>query len=281
MKDQSDLNQTVPGGQGQQGNNTPKKKKRKIRPLILVLDLLIIGMIVSGVWLLAEPYYVAWKQDQVMDQIFAKMDEIGTAPDGTSAEPTPTPTGQGVDVLTPGEDDFFEGIWVDPNVNHIPGEGWEDFGGEETTPTEEGYYVPNSVQLIPMGRIKIESIGLDLPLLKGAELVPLRYGAGWYESSSRPGSQGRATILGHTMMTNSKRFFSRLPETSPGQKITIEEKNRTLHYEIYEVKYVSVNDLPNYLVNFSIPSEIMLVTCYNRPYWDQRCLVFARLTGVT
>lgn len=282
------VNESQENGAADPGAPKPKKK-RKARPLMIVLNILIVAMIATGVWLLAEPYVTAWRQDQVMDQLFAQMENPSPSngTNGTTTPVTDASVPEGTHSPVPSSEDYFEGIWVDANANHIPGEGWENFGGEEvvaeTTAASggDGYYVPNSVQLIPMGRMVINSIGLDLPLLKGAELVPLRYGAGWYESSARPGSQGRATILGHTMITGAARFFSRIPETSVGDTITIVEKNRTLHYQIYDKKNISVGELPDYLVNDSVSSEIMLVTCYNRPRWDRRYLVFARLVDVT
>ncbi len=283
--------------QRQLNGDSPKAPRRKKkRPFMIVLDVLIVVLILSGVYLLARPHITAYRQDKVMDQLYNLMEEPEVPRESvhTSQMPNSTEVTNATEVSEPeptGEPEYFDSIWVDRDANAIEGESWETFGEEEASPVvqtepvnerpRDQYYVPNSVELIPMGKIQIDSINLDLPLLKGAKLVPLRYGAGWYESSSTLGERGRATILGHTMMTNSKRFFSRLPETRVGQQIRIIQKNRELVYQIYDIKFIHNRDLAPYLVAPDVDSEIMLVTCYNRPKWDERNLVFARLVSST
>lgn len=252
-------------GQRQSGQR-PRKRRR---PVLIALDLLIVFLIAAGAYLLLKPYYVAWKQDQVMDEL----DELV----------------QGTD-----EDKIMEGIWVDPNANAIEGEEMEYFGEGEapssvsketeivaTVPTDEQgrtletYEVPGWVQLVPIGQLQIDKIDLRLPLLEGAGVVPLRYGAGWYEKSAKIGSPGRATILGHAMLTNS-RFFSRLTEVAIGDRIRIVKPNAILNYEVYATKLIPDWELGDYLINNQVSEEIMLVTCHNKPSWNQRFLVFAR-----
>lgn len=242
------------------GDSSRAKKKRR-RPLIIVLDILIVLLIGSGLFLLIKPYYIAHKQNQIMDQL-DKLAEEGDA------------------------DAFKEGIWVDPNANAIDGEEMEYFG---TTMTEifatrpgelgktiETYEVPGWVQLVPVGQLQIDSIDLRLPLLEGAGVVPLRYGAGWYEKSAEVGKPGRTTVLGHTMYYD-MRFFSRVPEMEKGNRVRIVTPDHIYNYEVRETKIIWDYELEDYLIKDDIPSELMLVTCYNRPDWDQRFLVFCDL----
>ena len=243
--------------------------KKKPRPLLIVLDIIIVLLIGSGLFLLIRPYYIAHKQDEVMSQL----DDLVEGSDA---------------------DKMLEGIWVDPEANAIEGEALENFGAEDESGydpnmteiyaahpddpdrTIETYEVPGWVQLVPLGQLQIDAIDLRLPLLVGAGIVPLRYGAGWYEKSAGIGEAGRATILGHTMYYN-MRFFSRLPELEIGQRVRIVRPEEILNYEIYDIKVIWEGELGDYLIKDDIPSEIMLVTCYNRPEWNQRYLVFARL----
>lgn len=248
-------------GSGEAPQPAPKKKKKKKRkPVIIVLDLVIAALILTGAYLLLKPYYVAWQQDKVMN----KLDNIVKSTDPAL---------------------MSQGIWVDPNANAIEGEALENFGPTAseiyaTRPSGEvpmeTYEVPSWVQLIPLGQLQIDAIDLRLPLLVGAGVVPLRYGAGWYDKSDEIGKPGRATILGHTMYYN-MRFFSRVPELKVGERVRIVTPQKILNYEITRTEIIHEQQLGDYLVDHDVPSEIMLVTCYNRPVWDERFLVFAKL----
>ncbi|NCC82787.1 MAG: sortase [Clostridia bacterium] len=244
-------------GQETMSTGSPKPKRR-FSIFTLLLDLIIIGLIAGGSYLLLKPMYIAWRQDQVMLEL-AKVVENEASIDDP------------------------EGIWVDPYANAIEGEAWESFG-DNTEPdtsgsTQNTAAIPEKVKLEPLGKLQIDSIEMNLPLLRGAKIIPLRYGAGWYEASAPIGGTGRATILGHSMAVN-QRFFSRLPDVKVGESVRIVEAGQVLTYEIYDIRYIPEERLGEFLIQPKVASEIMLVTCFNKPAWDQRLLVFAKLVDV-
>jgi LPXTG-site transpeptidase (sortase) family protein len=220
-----------------------------------------------GIYFLAKPYYVAYKQDQKMEDLrnLVRTDE----PKSTEGEDTSS---------------ILPGIWVDSGANAVAGEKIERFtvdgdGYERSVVDANSYDLPDQVYLELLGLLQIDAIDLDLPLLVGAKVVALRYGAGWYEASSPIGEKGRATILGHASSYN-RRFFTNLPKLEVGDKIRIVQDNRTLHYDIYKIDYIPADELGYYLTDSDVDSEIMLVSCYPRPTWEQRILVYAKLVDI-
>lgn len=243
-----------------------KKNKKKKKPIIIILDILIVLLLAVGAFILLKPFYIAWKQDQVIGEL----DELIKSTD---------------------YDIYKEGILVDPNANAVEGEALENFGEEEPIgtlyeenlqpgvgmerPTDAVYEMPKYVRLIPMGQLQIDAIRMRLPIIQGAGLVQLRYGAGWYEKSSGIGEPGRCTLLGHAMLYN-QRFFSKLHEIKIGDSMRILRPEGVLNYEVSDVKLISAKDLGEYLVSSGSEHELMLVTCANPPSWSQRLLVFAK-----
>ena len=247
--------------QGKKKGKTKKKKTWFSR----FLDIVIVVLIAIGLFLIIRPFYIAYQQDKVMDDL-TKL--IKTTNNDTT-KPTSTP--DKIDgALIDGN-----GIWVDANANRIEGEALEDFGQEEDpNATTSPYFY-----LEPLGMIQIDSVNINLPLLKGAGYVPLRYGAGWYEDSAEIGNPGRATILGHSAYTND-RFFSKLKDVKVGEKIRITRQNKVYEYNISNIEIIPQGELINYLTNPDVSSQIMLITCHNAPSWNQRLLVFADLVSV-
>ncbi len=265
----------------------PKQKKRK-KPILWILDFAIVGLLVTGIYFLVKPYYVAYQQDKVMKEIsnlIRDHETVGSDIVNTQIPDDELDSNATVDLDSiPKTEETLPGIWVDSKANAVEGEQIERFtvdgaGYERSVVNADEYELPDEIYLQPMGQIQIDSIGLDIPLLVGAKVVPLRYGAGWYESSADIGSQGRATILGHAF-TYSRRFFTDLPKVEVGNSIRIVQNGRTLYYKVYDKKFVPAEELGGYLQNNEVDSELMLVSCYPRPTWEQRVLVFARLVDV-
>ncbi len=246
-------------------NKKSRKAKKKKTWFSRFLDLVIVVLIAIGLFLIIRPFYIAYKQDRVMDDLTQLIKTTKKADEKSKHMPNKV-DGALID---------GNGIWVDANANKIEGEALEDFGqGEDPHATTAPYYY-----LEPLGMIQIDSVNINLPLLKGAGYVPLRYGAGWYEDSAEIGSKGRATILGHSAYTND-RFFSKLKNTKVGQLIRIVRQDKIYEYKISNIEIIPQEQLINYLTNSDVASQIMLITCHNAPSWNQRLLVFADLVNV-
>lgn len=291
-RDNLDLNQNNSSSAQDKIDSRPKKRRK--RPILWVLDVSIVVLVVLGLYFLIKPFYVARQQDKVMDELRNMLqtqshnnETTGSASDSNTSTSTETEAEQSNEndnetILTTGE--TLPGIYVDSSANPVEGEQIERFtvdgsGYERSVVDAKEYDLPDEVLLQPIGRILINSIGVDLPLIVGAQVVPLRYGAGWYESSAMVGDRGRATILGHAT-TYSKRFFTRLPDVKTGDIVEIVQPGRTLIYEVYQKEFIPDAQLGSYLINNNTESELMLVTCYPNPTWEQRVLIFARLQDV-
>lgn len=240
-------------------DNTNKKKKKTIN---IILDIVIVVLILVAAFLLLKPFFTARRQDEVINEIEGILEE------NNKVEQDSTSKNEDSD-----EDKGFRidggGIWVDSNANAIEGEELEDFS-EGPKETEAYSY------LEPLGIIQIDSVDIRLPILKGTGLVPLRYGAGWYELSAPIGAKGRTTILGHSMFS-SERFFTRLDRVKAGDNVNIITKDKNYLFKIREVRIEDQYNYSKYLVDNSVDSELLLVTCLEKPPYTDRILVFADL----
>lgn len=267
--DAKSISDALPNEKSLEKKSKKKRSKSKAKAkktwVSRLLDFVIVALIAIGLFLIIRPFYVAYKQDRVMDDL-TQLIKTKKQNDKKSNSTPNHINGTLID---------GNGIWVDANANRIEGEALEDFGQEEDPhATTAPYYY-----LEPLGMIQIDSINVNLPLLKGAGYVPLRYGAGWYEDSAEIGSPGRATILGHSAYTND-RFFSKLKNVNVGDKVRIVRQDKIYEYNVSNVEVIPQEQLINYLTNSEVPSQLLLITCHNAPSWSQRLLVFADLVNV-
>lgn len=122
--------------------------------------------------------------------------------------------------------------------------------------------------------IKIESIGIELPVYYGANYTILKSGIAHDESSFFPGEGGSIIMAGH----NFKSFLADLPNAQKGDKITLETTYGNFNYEIYDTKIIketAVNQVP-------VQKEeeiLMLYTCWpinNIGHASERYVVYAK-----
>lgn len=123
--------------------------------------------------------------------------------------------------------------------------------------------------------MKIESIGLELPVYYGADYTILKSGIAHDESSYFPGEGGSIIMAGH----NFKTFLANLPKANIGDVISLETTYGTFKYEIYDTKIVNENNVDE--VPIQNEKEIlMLYTCWpinNIGHASERYVVYANL----
>ncbi len=124
-------------------------------------------------------------------------------------------------------------------------------------------------------QIKIESIGLDMPVYYGANYTILKSGIAHDDISFFPGQGGSVIMAGH----NFSGYLDKLPNTNIGDKIILDTNYGTFTYEIYEqkiVKETAVDEVP-----VQTEKEIlMLYTCWpihNIGHAYERYVVYANL----
>lgn len=110
-----------------------------------------------------------------------------------------------------------------------------------------------------IGRIIIEKIKVNIPIVEGASSESLKIGAGHIEGTSNIGEIGNAAIAAHRSHTFG-RFFNRLDEIEIGDEILIETKKDKYIYKVYVTKIVEPTDVS--VLNRSKTERVLtLVTC--------------------
>ena len=237
-------------------NISIKRVKRKSRPVIILLDVLIVLLVLAGIYFLLEPEYLHCQQDRMTQDLM-------NAYDGGEAT-----------------------ILIDPNAYAVPGEepvidetyGTVSTDTETTTLAPTPTPLPDTVVVTALGRIRIPVIKVNMPISEGANKYNLRLAIGHYTNSASAGQSGLAIYLGHRMYTYG-RHFNRLGEVKIGDQIIIENKSFRYTYEVDQIDTVLPIDLA---VEFSAQyqeSRIMLVTCTPVKIATHRLLVKAKLIG--
>ena len=122
--------------------------------------------------------------------------------------------------------------------------------------------------------IKIESIGIELPVYYGANYTVLKSGIAHDEKSYFPGEGGSVIMAGH----NFKSFLANLPEVQTGDKIILETTYGNFTYEIYDTKVIKETAVDQVPVQ-NEEEILMLYTCWpinNIGHASERYVVYAK-----
>lgn len=106
-----------------------------------------------------------------------------------------------------------------------------------------------------LARLRISSIGLDVPVLEGVEDRGLRRGAGWIPGTARPGEAGNVGIAAHR-----DTFFRPLRELRQGDRVELQTPSGAQSYVVRSV-YVVAPDFVEPLKATEGPT-LTLVTCF-------------------
>ena len=107
------------------------------------------------------------------------------------------------------------------------------------------------------GDIKIQELGIELPLYYGDTLSILRKGVGQSSGAYFPGEGGSIICMGH----NTRGFLRTLPEIKKGSKIQIETVYGNYTYTVYDTKIVPQTQLEAAPIQKE-KEILMLYTCY-------------------
>ncbi|WP_079003067.1 class C sortase [Plantibacter flavus] len=127
-----------------------------------------------------------------------------------------------------------------------------------------------------LARIRIPSIGLDLPVYHGTSDETLLKGVGHLQGTSLPvGGKGtKAVLTGHRGLASAE-MFTRLSEVRKGDSINIEVLNQVLTYRIFEIQVVSPDNTEE-IRPVDGADLITLVTCTPLGINTHRILVTAQ-----
>lgn len=272
----------------------PKQRNRPRRiskPVSILLNLLIAGLIVTGLFVILQPYYLHWQQDRKTAELMKSLKE-GNGTIVLSQD----------DLMVPGEEEeFIDQVesWDEPTesgsesttaITGITGNGTQPTdtasttagttagttaapGGSTIKPTPKP--TPKPVVIKAIGQIIIDKIGLTMPIADRAESTQLRVAIGLLGGSSMPGTPGNTILLGHRMYTYG-RHFNRLDEVVAGDTVVIITKDRKLTYRVDRQEVILPAALRPTLSVVTTEKQLILVTCTPVKIASHRLLVYAK-----
>lgn len=115
-----------------------------------------------------------------------------------------------------------------------------------------------------MGRLKIDSIGVDLPIYHGTSEDVLSQGVGHLENTSLPlGNEGEYSVVTAHRGLPSSKLFRHVDQLKVGETFSLQVLDELMTYEVYEVDIVLPNE-----TDWIIPEEdknlLTLLSC--EPY---------------
>ena len=126
---------------------------------------------------------------------------------------------------------------------------------------------------VPLAVLRISSIQLEVPVLKGTDPLTLNRGVGWIIGTTPPNQLGNIGIAGHR-----DGFFRGLKDLKIGDDIELETRDKTYTFAVDNLQVVDPHDIS--VLAPSAPS-LTLVTCF--PFYavgnaPQRYIIHASRT---
>jgi len=133
---------------------------------------------------------------------------------------------------------------------------------------------------VPIGRIVIPAIGLNMVVVQGTNEGDLEKGPGHYdarsgENTSLPGTGGVVAVAGHR--TTFLHPFRHIDTLKPGDNVYLEMPYGTFRYEVYFHKVVEPNDWS--ILRPRPYEKLVLTACHPLYSASHRWVTFARLEG--
>lgn len=126
------------------------------------------------------------------------------------------------------------------------------------------------------GVLIIEKIDVRMIIMDGTDEETLRVAAGRLPGTDKLDEVGNCVLAGHRSYTFGK-YFNRLDELEPGDKITVQTPEKTLHYEVYKKLIVEPDDFS--ITNKNDTDKILtLFTCHPVAVASHRLVVHAKQT---
>src|SRR4051812_35885545 len=127
--------------------------------------------------------------------------------------------------------------------------------------------------VIELGRIRIPTIGVDMPLYEGIRLSTLDLGPGHWPGTAMPGEVGNVVVGGHR--TSKHRVFRHIDQLVAGDQIIFDDANGEHVYIVNRVEIVSPTDV--WIITPTDTPTATLFACHPPGSTRQRIVVFADL----
>jgi sortase A len=124
-----------------------------------------------------------------------------------------------------------------------------------------------------MALLRIERLGLSVPVFEGTSELVLNRGAGWIAGTAKPGEPGNVGLAGHR-----DGFFRVLQDLQAGDRVEMATRGATLTFKVDAIAIVDPSDV--YVLGPEPTPSLTLVTCY--PFYfvgsaPQRFIVHASI----
>jgi len=259
-------------------SHTGRKPKRNVRKLISAL------LVVSGLLFILVPLVMtqinARRNDDIIDQFLKEAQRVMSDAQAVSAE----------DILLPvsgGALESYDPSASDPNADVESSEAFGDENNSDreeppsdsentsaTAPSKKPLMSAEEIQKRMTGVLIIDKIDLKMVIMDGVDEETLRVAAGRMTETGNFDEIGNVVLAGHRSYTLGK-YFNRLDELEPGDKIVVQTKSKTLEYEVFKKHIIEPDD-------FSITKQsdtekiLTLFTCHPVVIANQRLVVHAR-----
>jgi sortase A len=128
----------------------------------------------------------------------------------------------------------------------------------------------------PIGRIKVDSVGIDFVLMNGTDTATLQKGPGRYPQTPLPGMGETTGIAGHRTTYLSP--FRKITEITDGDEIRVELPYAAFTYEVEKHEIVKPSDVQ--IVDPVGYERVVLTACHPLYSAAERYAVFGKLTRI-
>lgn len=256
------------------------RTRRKRTVWTTLLDLLIIAIALTGLYLVAEPAFVHWQQDRLTKQLDAMwqdgdgtivIDEDAWQVEGEELEYVQLEEQPPVTQPSAGQPQPSDSL---PTLR--PTRTPTD-PAPTTAPADNADNSEGKVTIKAIGTIEIDRIDLKMPIAERSTAPHLRVAIGHYSPSPGFGENGLTVLLGHRMYTYG-RHFNRLGEVKTGDPIILTDKETRYTYQVSQIDIVEPAEMLRRLTLLQGDSpRLMLVTCHPVRVASHRMLVYAEL----
>lgn len=221
----------IPAPPSGSGSTDPKSaeapREPKWRPSLLTIVIVLIAAIGlgAGLYPMTAQWVNSYNQSQAVTDFTRNLGKL----DPSAKEQ--------LELAERYNDELTSGALLEANSNVPRGDGRLEAGAPDY------WQLLRGTDTGIMGRIKIESIDVDLPIYHGTGEDALLRGAGHLQGSHLPigGESRHSVITAHRGLANSA-MFTRLDEVKAGDRFTLEVLGEVLTYRVTQTKVVSPGD---------------------------------------
>lgn len=201
------------------------------------------GSLALGIYPITSQWLNSYNQSQIIDDYTTHISELDPSAEEQLA------------LARKYNDALSAGVVVSANSNVAQGDG------HLTAEVSDYWQLLDGNEAGLMGRIRVPSINVDLPIYHGTSENTLLQGAGHLEGSHLPigGDSTHSVITAHRGLATS-RMFTDLDRVEVGDTFTIETLGLVLSYEVTSTKVVAPEDTDTIRPVIG-KDQVTLVTC--------------------